>query len=330
MLKYGGIGDALTESVKEKVGGKEIGVAFSGGLDSGLVSAIAKDYAESVHLYTCGTDDSYDVINAEYLSGKIGLPWTHVPISEDTIEDLIREMIPIAGTADPFTVSYEMPLFCVCKVMKEKTVLTGQGADEYFMGCAKFVDCSYEEYEKNRKLGVDRLLKISIPCEKRIAAGFGKEIVYPYMDEKVVSLVGKMDPSELKPENMDSRKSVLKEIATDLGYPYIAEMKKKSSQYGSRTTDMIRIAAKKKGMMFNEYVSSVYDGVLRDMRSEDGSLISAKVDQFVKTEAEGILLELGITPSEAVELFYRRIIADGGIRFVKRYGHRYEESEKDI
>ncbi|MGI5964622.1 MAG: asparagine synthase-related protein [Candidatus Methanomethylophilaceae archaeon] len=330
MFRYADIRDALVESVKEKVEGKEIGVAFSGGLDSGLVAAVAEKYAESVHLYTCGTDDSYDVAKAEYLSGKLGLPWTHVPISEDTVEDIIREMIPAAVTADPFTVSYEMPLFCVCRAMKEKTVLTGQGADEYFMGCAKFVNCSYEEYEKKRKSSAERLHRVSVPSEKRIAASFGKEIVYPYLDEKVISLAEKLDPSELKPEDMDSRKSVLREIASDLGYPYIAEMKKKSSQYGSKSSDLIRKAAKKKGMMFNEYVSRVYGEVLLEMRSDDVAPVEAEIDRTVKTEAEKVLRDLNMTPSEAVELFYRRIIADGSTESVKRYCHRYEESEKNI
>lgn len=259
-FKYGGLRDSIVSSVKKNVEGKDIGVAFSGGLDSGLVAAIAKEYADSVTLYTCGTDTSYDVIMARDLSERIGLPWVHVRISQENVESLIREMMMATGTQDPFTVSYELQLFSICKASEEEHILTGQGADEYFMGCAKFVGCPHEDYEIYRKDSVKRLLEVSVPCEKKIAAYFGKSIAYPYLDDTVTGEVKKIDPKELRPADMDSRKAVLREVATNLGHPVIAERKKKSSQYGSGTTDIIRALAKEKGMMFNQYIASVYDG----------------------------------------------------------------------
>ena len=60
---------------------------------------------------------------------------------------------------------------------------------------------------------------------------------------------------------MDSRKRVLKDAAVRLGYPFLAERTKKSSQYGSGTTDIIRVLAKRRGLMYNRYIQSVYDEV---------------------------------------------------------------------
>lgn len=260
-FRYGGLRDSIIASIKKNTEGKDIGVAFSGGLDSGLAAAVAKEYARSVTLYTCGTDTSYDVIMARDLSEKIGLPWVHASISKDNVESNIRELIAATGTRDPFTISYELQLFCVCKASGEDSILTGQGADEYFMGCAKFVGCPYADYEIFRKDSVKRLLEVSIPCEKAIAAHFGQSIAYPYLDEVVIAEIGKIDPAELRPKDMDSRKAVLREVAIDLGHPVIAERKKKSSQYGSGTTDIVRALAKEKGMMYNQYIASLYDEV---------------------------------------------------------------------
>jgi len=36
---------------------------------------------------------------------------------------------------------------------------------------------------------------------------------------------------------------------------------KKSSQYGSRTTDVIRALAKEKGLYYNQYIKSICDEV---------------------------------------------------------------------
>ena len=63
--------DSIVEAVKTNVEGKDVAVACSGGLDSGLVSALAKRYARSVTLYTCGTSNAFDVAMAKDLSEKI-------------------------------------------------------------------------------------------------------------------------------------------------------------------------------------------------------------------------------------------------------------------
>ncbi|HKM09974.1 MAG TPA: asparagine synthase-related protein [Candidatus Methanomethylophilaceae archaeon] len=261
-FEYADLRDTIVASVRKGSEGKDVGVAFSGGLDSGLVSAIAKEYANSVTLYTCGTDTSFDTIMARELSEKLELPWVHAKISKDNVESIIKEMIASTGESDSFTLSYEMQLYCVCKASDEKIILTGQGCDEYFMGCAKFVDCPDPDYEILVKECVDRLWDVSMPCESAIADHFGQELVYPYLDETVIAEINKIDPAVLRPKDMDSRKSVLRDVAMDLGYPIISKRKKKSSQYGSGTTDIIRALSKEKGMFYNQYVKSLYDEVM--------------------------------------------------------------------
>jgi len=263
-FRYGKLRDSIIKAVKDGCEGKDVGVAFSGGLDSGLVSALAGDYADSVTLYTCGTDTSYDTLMAEELAEELGLPWIHVKISEDNVESLIREMIEHFEISDPFTITYELQLYSVCRTAKEKTILSGQGCDEFFIGCAKYVDCPDPEYSLLVRDGVDRLLNVSVPCEKKIVSHFGQEIVYPYLNTGVLAELNQIDPSELRPKDMDSRKTVLKEIAADLGFDTIAGRKKKSSQYGSGTTDIIRALAKAENMYFNQYVMSLYDDVMND------------------------------------------------------------------
>jgi asparagine synthase (glutamine-hydrolysing) len=315
-FRYAEMEQAILDAVRKFTEGKDVAVAFSGGLDSGLVSAAAKLYANSVHLYTCGTDSAHDVLMAKDLSERLELPWTHVQISKRNMEPLIKEMISATGTTDPFTISYELQLFCVCREAKETTVITGQGADEYFMGCAKFVDQTDKDYEMQRDAAVERLLKVSIPCELAIAKHFGKDLLYPYMTPEVISEIGKLGQDDLRPKDMDSRKYLLRDTAVDLGQPCIVERKKKSSQYGSGTTDIIRKLAREKGMFYNEYIASLCDEVLSGQTKNRGSVINARVDSIVKVEAENILSQLRITPSEAVELFYRKIIEDKGIRSV--------------
>lgn len=254
------LASAIENAVRRMSEGRRVAVAFSGGLDSGLVACLAKRYAESVTLYTCGSEGSFDVLAAEELSSAIGLPWVHVRISTDNVADMIARFHRATGETDPFTISYELQLFSVCESCQEDVVLTGQGADEYFMGCAKYVECADCDYMAYVKDGVNRLREVSVPCELAIARHFGKELLYPYMDPEVLEVVGKIDPWDMRPKDMDSRKSVLKEAAVELGFPMLAHRTKKSSQYGSGTTDIIRALAKREGMMYNRYIAHICGG----------------------------------------------------------------------
>ena len=311
MFEYQELEDALISFIKEKVEGKDVGVACSGGLDSGLVSAIAKEFANSVTLYSCGTKNAHDVMMTKDLSERLEIPMVHAKITKGDMHGLIREMIEIASQPDPFTISYEMPLLCVCKAAKEDIILTGQGADEYFMGCAKFVGASAEDYEVLKTASVERLLNVSVPCELKIAEHFNKTLYYPYLDISMTSLVEKIDPEVLRPKDMDSRKEVLRKIAIHLGYDFIAKRPKKSSQYGSGTTDLIRGIAKENNMMYAEYIASIRDEVTYGkIPLKRGSVINARIDPIVKEKAERILLQQGITPSESIEDLYRKIIQE--------------------
>lgn len=313
------LGRAVDDSVRRACEGKDVGIAFSGGLDSGLVSALAKRYARSVTCYTCGTDNAFDVRAGRELAEELGIPWVHCRISRTDIERTVREMITAVNESDPFTVSYELQLFCVCREADQDTILTGQGSDEYFGGCAKYVGQTDEVYEALRKAAIDRLNEVSIPCELRIAEHFGKDLRYPYMDPKVIDAINGLDPEDLRPADMDSRKSVLREVAMDFGYRTIAERRKKSSQYGSGTTDLIRAVARERGMRYNEYIASIYDGACTPEIpfSGRGSVINARVDSVLKAEAERIIAGCGSDPSDAIARMYRRVVLDGNLRFLE-------------
>lgn len=266
MGRYPELESSIVSAVEGGTRGRRVAVAFSGGMDSGLASALSSRFAESVTLYTCGSDGSFDVRAAEELSERLSLPWVHLRISEDNVEGMVHRLIAATGTSDPFTISYELQLFCVCESCREDVVVTGQGADEYFMGCAKYVDCPEPRYSELVRAGVERLVEVSVPCELSIAEHFGRTLVYPYMDPDVVECVGRIDPEELRPRDMDDRKSVLKRVCEDLGYPFLANRTKKSSQYGSGTTDIIHALARRNGMYFNQYIAHLY----REVTGSDG------------------------------------------------------------
>ena len=252
---------AIVSAIRAGVEDQDVAVAFSGGLDSGPVAAVAKDYARSVTLYTSGKDQSYDVVMAQDMSERLGLPWLHIPITKDNIEQRLREMISITRTSSPLTLSFELPLFFVCKTVHEKYILGGQGSDELFYGYNKYVGMADDELVRTRKADLGKLITSTIPHETIVADHFGKKILYPYMDPIVTMQVNAMELKDVKPLDADSRQLVHRQVARNLGYPFIAEKRKKAAQYGSGTMDLVREVAKDRGMTYPELVDSIYKDI---------------------------------------------------------------------
>ena len=70
--------------------------------------------------------------------------------------------------------------------------------------------------------------------------------------------VAAMDLKDLKPIDQDNRKVILKQIARNLGYPFIADKKKKAAQYGSGTMDLVRKVASDQGLTYSQLVDKIY------------------------------------------------------------------------
>ncbi len=249
---------AIVSAIRSSVEDQDVAVSFSGGLDSGLIAAVAKDYARSVTLYTSGKDQSYDVVMAQDMSERLELPWLHIPITRDNVEVRLRELISITKTSSPLTLSFELPLFFVCRTVHEKLILGGQGSDELFCGYSKYVGMSDDELIRTRNADLGKLVSSIIPHETIVADHFGKKILYPYMDSIVTMRVNAMDLKDLKPMDADSRKMVLRQVARNLGHPFIAEKRKKAVQYGSGTMDLVREVATDKSMTYPELVDAIY------------------------------------------------------------------------
>jgi asparagine synthase (glutamine-hydrolysing) len=245
---------ALDASVRKAVSGMKAGVAFSGGLDSGIVAELCGRYAD-VTLYTVGIRDAYDVGAAERMAEILGLPWRHIEISEDILEKELPEMIRMTGTVNPITLSFEVPLYFVLKNSSERLILSGQGADELFAGFSKYIGLTEEQLAGAAKDDMARLMNITLKHEHTVAEYFSKEVIYPYLDEKFVGVVNSIGISAVSEGEV--RKPLLRDMARSLRRPELAERPKKAAQYGSGTMVAMRSMAKRKNMTVREMVSEM-------------------------------------------------------------------------
>ena len=256
---WDGLTTALDAAVESMVSGKDVAVAFSGGLDSGIIAVLTKRYARSVKLYTVGAKGSYDVEAATEMASLLDMDWEHIVMDEENLEAGLRDAISVTGTVDPVVLSFEVPLMYILPYIGEQTVIGGQGADEVFFGYSKYLGLSEDDLRRMSAEDMDKLNNVTRVHESRMAERYGKTILYPYLDERVLGEASKIPFGEVRPTD-NGRKMPLRESARQLGYPEIADKPKKAAQYGTGAMNMMKHIAKSRSMTVGDYILSLKDG----------------------------------------------------------------------
>lgn len=226
----------LISSSVEKVLEDRVAVAFSGGVDSTTIAAIARKYA-TVELFSAGTPGSEDLEYAEKVAASLCLPLHKVILGQQCILDAYAQchaMLPL----DLLKLEILVPVYCVAEAAAEKghkVLLFGSGAEELFIG--------YERYYAYREEGkdLDALLKDEfrtlgqrdIGWVKKICRKFGVEARFPFYVPELARFMFSV-PLEERMDGRELKKGILREAAKLLGAPELAvRRKKKAMQYGS-------------------------------------------------------------------------------------------------
>jgi asparagine synthase (glutamine-hydrolysing) len=125
----------------------EVGSFLSGGIDSGLVTAIASRYNTSLKTFTVSFEDEYDEAPlAKLVADRYHTNHTEIKISFDDLKINLEKIISNYG--EPFFDSSAIPSYYVSKEAKKyvTVILNGDGADELFGGYRRYVPFSKYDF----------------------------------------------------------------------------------------------------------------------------------------------------------------------------------------
>ena len=151
------IEDKLNQSInRHLISDVPISVFLSGGLDSSLLSSIAsKKLNYKLNTFSVGFKDAkYDESNfAQEVSNYIGSNHSKIEINKSNFVENITDIIKIKSS--PVSIPHEYPLFLLSSEIKKKNkvVLSGEGADEFFGGYSRVQKCAID-YLKLKKFGI--------------------------------------------------------------------------------------------------------------------------------------------------------------------------------
>ena len=210
------------------------GVLLSGGLDSSVISAIAKKFAPKriedndakeawwpqLHSFAVGLIGSPDLAAARKVAEHIGTIHHEVNFTVQEGLDAVRDVIYHLETYDVTTIRASTPMYLLARVIKSmgvKMVLSGEGADELFGGYLYFhkaPDAKSFHEETVRKLGKLHLYDC-LRANKSLAA-WGIEGRVPFLDKEFMDVAMRFNPEEKMAKNGRIEKWVVRKAFEDL------------------------------------------------------------------------------------------------------------------
>jgi len=260
----------LEKAVEEECRVESIGVLYSAGVDSTLLSFLASKYAKVTAYVTGWEGNSRDIEYALRTKSNVPFEVEIVDMDEREVEEVIPTILKIINKPNPVELGVGIPFYFACKKAKEddqKIMLCAQGADELFGGYKKYIDCVVEEgysaLEKMMSYDLNNLPRTNLYRDRAIAELHSLHLSTPFLHEKVVEYVTTEIPIKLKVCEVENgefecvdkvnnknfiRKYLLRLAAREVGVPEcILNRKKKAAQYGSGAQKILERLARKKG-----------------------------------------------------------------------------------
>jgi asparagine synthase (glutamine-hydrolysing) len=223
------------EAAVDSVRADDLAIAFSGGLDSGILAARL-----DAPLYVVGFPGSHDIQAARDAAERLAAPLTVVELDHAALETAVPRVARAIGRQNAMDVGIALPLFCLAEAAAADGVerlAVGQGADELFGGYAKVATAPDDpRVEADTVRGARRELLEELPAELArdvlaIRAG-GLEPVCPLLQDEVVEAALSL-PAEAIVGQAGERKQALRRAARTWLPDPIAFREKKALQYGS-------------------------------------------------------------------------------------------------
>lgn len=205
------------------------GVLLSGGLDSSVISAIAKYYSQKrveddgktdawfprLHSFAIGLEGAPDLKKARVVADYLGTVHHEIHYTIQEGLDALRDVIYHIETYDVTTIRASTPMYLMARYIKAmgiKMVLSGEGSDEIFGGYLYFHKAPNDKEmheELIRKL--DQLHLYDCLRANKSLMAWGVEGRVPFLDKKFLDVAMRFKPSAKMCQGSTIEKKALRE-----------------------------------------------------------------------------------------------------------------------
>ena len=231
----------IEEAIKKTVPKKRIAIAFSGGVDSTLISKILNDLEYDITLLTIGFSESHDILFAKEVNQKLKFPHYILEIDDDSFEKVSLDINKTIKTNNLSWNENCIAFYYVSKLAQSlniDTVVTANGIDELFCGYN-----AYRDVISDGELAINKLMDTKLENELQmmkavntISSEFEVKIIQPLLSVEFIEFAKTIPMAEKITDSEDlMRKHAIRRLAKDVGVPEISYKKrKKALQYGTK------------------------------------------------------------------------------------------------
>ncbi|NIR29647.1 MAG: asparagine synthase B [Gammaproteobacteria bacterium] len=168
-----------------------LGAFLSGGLDSSIIAAIAREHVDELHTFSVGLEGSSDLHAARKVAAHLGTIHHEYVIDPQDIVDVLPRVLNHLESFDRDLVRSAVPTYFVAKLAARevKVVLTGEGADELFAGYSyysRYDDPGALQRELRRSL--TSMHNVNLQRVDRMSMAHGLEARVPFLDTTMIAL----------------------------------------------------------------------------------------------------------------------------------------------
>lgn len=177
-----------------------LGVSLSGGLDSSIIAALAREDLDQLHTFAVGVEGSEDLQAARLVAKQLDTNHYELVYSESDMLGIIPEVIYALESFDPALVRSAIPNYFLAKLAADhvKVFLTGEGADELYAGYDYLADFKEPQaLEDELSYITGSLHNTNLQRADRISMAHGLEARVPFLDVDSIALAFNL-PAEWK------------------------------------------------------------------------------------------------------------------------------------
>ncbi len=224
-----------------------LGAFLSGGIDSSIIAAVAKQQMGRLHTFTVGIEGSRDIEAARVVADHIGSTHHEYVITPEEVQKELPNIIYFLESFDQDLVRSGIPCYFTSRLAAEhvKVILTGEGADELFAGYTYYKGITDQSIlHRELRRSVESLHNINLQRVDRMTMAQSIEGRVPFLDLEMIRL-GQIIPSELKlSDEVTQEKWILRKAFEDLLPDEIIWRDKEQFDEGSGTVDLVERALK--------------------------------------------------------------------------------------